>query len=86
MRCWHTTSMAVSVTIRNVPQQVRDELAARAARTGKSLQEYLLGEITEMASQPELHELILHARERVDTTGSRLNAAAILDHLDEDRR
>lgn len=31
----------VAVTVRDVPDEVRDELAARAARAGKSLQEYL---------------------------------------------
>ena len=31
-----------AITIRNVPEHVRDQLAARAARRGMSLQEYLL--------------------------------------------
>ncbi len=29
--------MSVAITIRNVPDEVRDELAARAARAGRSL-------------------------------------------------
>lgn len=33
----------VSITIRDVPQETRNELAARAARSGRSLQEYLRG-------------------------------------------
>jgi plasmid stability protein len=33
--------MSTSITIRDVPQKTRDELAARAALTGRSLQEYL---------------------------------------------
>jgi antitoxin FitA len=39
--------MPVAITIRNVPEEVRDELAARAARSGRSLQEYLAGLLTE---------------------------------------
>ena len=35
--------MAVVISIRNVPEEVRDELAARARRSGRSLQEYLRG-------------------------------------------
>lgn len=35
--------MAVQITIRDVPDKVRDELAARAARQGKSMQEFLRG-------------------------------------------
>ncbi len=31
------------MTVRDVPTEVRDELAARAARAGKSLQQYLKG-------------------------------------------
>ncbi len=33
--------MSVAITVRGVPDEVRDELAARAARAGQSLQEYL---------------------------------------------
>ncbi|WP_396654373.1 FitA-like ribbon-helix-helix domain-containing protein, partial [Microbacterium sp.] len=33
--------MSVAITVRNVPDDVRDELASRAARSGRSLQEYL---------------------------------------------
>jgi len=33
--------MAKSITIRDVPDETSDELAARAALTGRSLQEYL---------------------------------------------
>jgi plasmid stability protein len=37
----HNAAMPTSVTIRNVPDETRNELAARAALTGRSLQEYL---------------------------------------------
>lgn len=33
--------MAIQINIRGVPEQVRDELAARAALQGKSMQEFL---------------------------------------------
>jgi hypothetical protein len=33
--------MTTSITIRDVPDETRDELAARAALSGRSLQEYL---------------------------------------------
>ncbi|MFZ1361579.1 MAG: hypothetical protein WAS05_01400 [Candidatus Nanopelagicales bacterium] len=39
-----------SITIRNVPNETRDELAARATAKGQSLQEYLLGKLNTMAS------------------------------------
>jgi plasmid stability protein len=40
-----------SITIRNVPDEVRDELAARARLSGRSLQEYLRSELIRLASQ-----------------------------------
>ena len=78
--------MSVAITIRNVPNAVRDELAARAARAGKSLQEYLRGMLVESASQPTLDDVIARARSRVDATGIRVNADSILAARDADRR
>ncbi len=78
--------MFTSITIRKVPAEVRDELAARAAKSGRSLQEYLLEELTEVASLPDPAELIASARERVRRTGSQLGPEDILGHLEAERR
>lgn len=78
--------MSVAVTIRDVPNTVRDELAARAARAGMSLQEYLRGMLVERASRPAVDDLIARARARVETTGVHVDAAAILAARDADRR
>jgi plasmid stability protein len=78
--------MSVAITVRDVPDEVRDELAARAARAGQSLQEYLRGMLVESVSRPAVADVIARARARVTTTGSRLDAAAILDARDADRR
>lgn len=75
-----------SITVRNVPDEVRDELAARAARAGRSLQEHLRRELIELARRPTVEEVIGRARSRTRATSSRLPAARILDHLDADRR
>ncbi len=73
--------MSTSITIRDVPGEVRDELAARAAKSGRSLQEYLRHELIEAARRPDPAELMDQARERVQRTGSRLGAEAIVGHL-----
>lgn len=78
--------MTVAITIRNVPDDVRDELAARAARSGRSLQEFLLRRLTELASRPSAEDVIARARDRVQATGTRLEPAEILADLDADRR
>lgn len=78
--------MAVSVTIRNVPDEVRDELAARAARSGRSLQEYLRSELIELASRPDMETLMERIRARKERTGTKLPPEVILRYRDADRR
>lgn len=75
-----------AITVRNVPDEVRDELAARAARSGRSMQEYLLNQLIEIASQPSVDEVITRARARVAATRTRLNPADIIAARDADRR
>jgi len=75
-----------SITVRNVPPNVRDELAARAARRGKSLQEYLRNELIEMASKPSVPEIFERARRRLEAAPSTLTTQKILDYRDTDRR
>jgi antitoxin FitA len=75
-----------SITIRNVPDEVRDELVARARLPGRSLQECMRSELTRLASHPDPDALIAQARERSRRTGRRLSASQILTHRDHDRR
>jgi antitoxin FitA len=76
----------VAVTIRNVPEPVRDELAARAARAGKSLQEYLRGVLVATADKPAVDDVIARARARVTATGVRVDSATTVAARDADRR
>lgn len=75
-----------AVTIRDVPDEVRDELAARAARSGRSLQEYLRLELIALAGKPDVRTLLELVAARKQATGSRLSAEQILAHRDADRR
>ncbi|RCS58863.1 FitA-like ribbon-helix-helix domain-containing protein [Microbacterium sp. JB110] len=54
--------MSVNITIRAVPDDVRDVLAARAADAGKSLQEFLSAELAQIAARPSPLEAIARAR------------------------
>lgn len=78
--------MAVQITIRNVPEEVRDELAARAARERKSMQEYLKGELERLAGRPTLDAWLERVRERKHAAGARITAKQILTQRDADRR
>lgn len=77
--------MPVSMTIRDVPDDVRDALAARAARAGQSLQEYVRGQLSALAARPEPDELWDRVRHRLLATGTTVSSAAILAAKDADR-
>ena len=67
--------MTVKITIRNVPDEVRDKLAARAEIRHQSMQSYLLSELELIAAKPR-NELVY---ERVtESRLSRSNHASIL--------
>ncbi len=79
-------SFMTAITIRDVPDDVRDELAARARLSGRSLQEYLRTQLVGLASCPDPEVLIEQARDRAKRTGSHLAAERILAHRDHERR
>ena len=78
--------MAVQITIRDVPEAVRDELAARAARERKSMQEYLREELERLAARPSVHAWIEQVRQRKRASARHVAARKILAHRDADRR
>jgi plasmid stability protein len=78
--------MSVQITIRDVPDAVRDELAARAALQGKSMQEYLRAELERLAARPPIEKVLERIRERKANSGTRLSPEEILAYRDADRR
>lgn len=69
----------VAITVRDVPEETRTELAVRAARSGQSMQEYLRARLVELASTPDPVELIERIRRRKEAMSSGLTAKQILD-------
>ncbi|HET9080607.1 MAG TPA: antitoxin [Trebonia sp.] len=78
--------MSTSITVRDVPDQTRDELASRAALTGRSLQEYLRAKLMEIASQPDAEALMARVRARKAASASSMPRDRILAYRDEGRR
>ena len=78
--------MPRSITVRDVPDETSDELASRAALTGRSLQEYLRTRLIELAQSPDAEMLMARVRVRKATTGGSLTADRIRDARDADRR
>ena len=72
----YSGAMPVNITIRNVPDEVRDELAARAARSGRSLQEFLSEEFVRIASTPSAADSAARAR-----VAARMNLALTADDI-----
>lgn len=75
-----------SITIRDVPDAARDELAARAARSGRSLQEYLRLHLLEVVRRPDPDDLLARLVGRKAHTASTLSREAIVAYRDADRR
>ncbi len=77
--------MSVAITIRNVPQETRDELAARAAQRGMSLQEFLRSTLMTIADSPTMEEIIEGVRERKAASDAHAEVEAILEAIAADR-
>jgi plasmid stability protein len=65
------------IQVRNVPEALHRSLKARAAMSGRSLSDYLLGELREIAERPTLAEFRerLHKRKPVSAD---LDTASLL--------
>ncbi|HEX5659730.1 MAG TPA: hypothetical protein VFX59_21195 [Polyangiales bacterium] len=77
----------VSINVRHVPADVRDTLATRAEREGKSLQQYMLDLLVASARQPLASE-VLARMERIRIKHAaeiKADLASILASKDEDR-
>jgi hypothetical protein len=84
--CWHYQSMAIQINIRDVPERVRDELAARAALQGKSMQEFLRAELERLVARPSIDAWLQQVRTRKRATQTRVSAKQILESRNADRR
>jgi plasmid stability protein len=78
--------MSIQITIRNVPERVRDELAARAALQGKSMQEFLRAELERLAARPSVEVWLQQVRRRKRAAQTRISSEKILEARDADRR
>lgn len=75
-----------AITVRDVPEATRNELAARAARSGRSLQEFLRALLIDIAQHPDPAEIVAEIKERKRHLASGLSPSDILEHRDADRR
>ena len=72
-----------SILIREVPDEIRLQLKDRARSNGKSLQQYLLDELTRLAERPAMEEVL----EQIGSRDSgRIDMETVIRDLDEVRR
>lgn len=77
--------MPVQITIRGVPEHVRDEIAVRAALQRQSMQEFLRCELERIASRPSVDEWLQAVRHRKRAAGTRVRPSSILRARNADR-
>ncbi|MDE0075133.1 MAG: hypothetical protein OXN92_12330 [Gammaproteobacteria bacterium] len=78
--------MSVQITIRGVPEDVRDKIAARAAAKGQSMQEYLRGELVRLAAKPSIEEWLRDVRAHKRAMKNSVTTEEILRARDADRK
>ncbi|MDE0669111.1 MAG: hypothetical protein OXI48_08810 [bacterium] len=73
----------VNVLIRGLPDRTHAELRRRAEREGKSLQQYLVGELKRLAEHPTLDDVLDWVETR---SGGHVGARQAVADLAEDRQ
>ncbi len=71
-----------NVLVRDLPAEVHAALLQRATDAGQSLQQYLLGELTKLATRPTLGEVLDRAG---NLSGGRIGFATAVDDLHAER-
>ncbi len=69
--------MERTIQIRNVPEKLHSELKLRAAKSGRSLSDYLLAELSELAARPTLEEVFARIDHREPIEPSEPTADAV---------
>lgn len=72
-----------SILIREVPHELHIQLKHRAKDRGQSLQQYLLQELTVLASRPTMDEVLKRIENR---SLERVDMETVVSGLDEVRR
>ena len=74
--------MAKTIQIRNVPDEVHRALRVAAAAAGKSLSDYLLEQVEDVAARPTNAEVFRRAAERGDGIPPGLAAEVVREARD----
>lgn len=81
-----TVADMATVQVRNVPEEIHRLLKIQAAESGTSLNEFLLGRLSEIAERPTLAQLAQRARARGPVEGVTMGDIVDLVRHDRDHR
>lgn len=76
--------MSTSIIIGEVPDEVREELAARAAVCGRTLEDYVRDELLALTQRPSAAVWMARVRARKDALQSQQKAAGAATHSDSE--
>lgn len=71
-----------NIQVRNVPDEVHEALVRRAERAGQSLQQYLAGQLADIAATPTLDDVLDRVEDR---SKGRLTRKEAIDAIDAER-
>jgi plasmid stability protein len=74
--------MSVMIQVRNVPEELHRVLKSRAAKEGKSLSDYILSELRQMAALPTLEEMHERLQQRSRVSPDVASAQLIREERD----
>ncbi len=72
-----------NVLVRNLPDETHTLLQQRAAREGKSLQQFLVAELQRLAERPSVQDVLERARQQ---SSGRIGLAEAAEYLAEERQ
>lgn len=71
-----------NIQVRDVPDEVHETLVRRAERAGQSLQQYLAGQLADIAATPTLDDVLDRVEDR---SKGRLTREEAIDSIDTER-
>ena len=71
-----------NIQVRDVPEVVHETLVRRAERAGQSLQQYLAGQLADIAATPTLDDVLDRVEDR---SKGRLTSEEAIESIDAER-
>lgn len=75
-----------TIQIRNIPEDVYEEIRRRARARQQSIQQFMLAEVHRLAHRADKEELVQRIERFKETSGIELDVEQMLADLDADRR